>query len=254
MFAQVFKLVHSCLIVTQGSQTSVYGTLRQRLFKAVIFDDCYIFYAMAERRQFLTGFATVGTVVVAGCILFADQEAVGEGFPPDSSELFAHGELQEHNFEASRFTEEDVGTDVSEVDLTNVDTSNVEDMRHIFRGAESFNQDTGDWDTSNVETMERMFDGALSFDQDIGGWDTSNVEDMFGMFRDASSFDQDIGDWDTSNVATLLMGSMFSGASSFDQDISGWCVEQIEEKPEQFDAGAGFEGDVARQLDWGEPC
>ena len=57
----------------------------------------------------------MGTVGVAGCTLFADQEAAGEGLPPNSRRLFEDGELQEHNFEASRFTEEDVGTDVSEV-------------------------------------------------------------------------------------------------------------------------------------------
>ena len=162
---------------------------------------------MVKRRRFLTGFATVGTVGVAGCTLLEDQEPAGEGFPPNSRWLFAHGELQEHNFEASRFTEEDVGTDVSEVDLTNVDTSNVEDMNWMFYEAESFNQDIGSWDTSNVENMHGMFDRASSFNQDIGGW----------------------------------------------------CVEQISEKPESdivgdFDEDAGFEGEEAKQPDWGEPC
>jgi surface protein len=172
--------------------------------------------------------------------------------PPDSSTLFRFGELQEHNFANSSFTEDDVGTDVSEFDLTNVDTSNVETMERMFYGAESFDQDIGGWDTSNVKTMKNMFRWAESFNQDIGGWDTSNVETMERMFRGAKSFDQDIGGWDTSNVET--MKSMFLHAESFDQDISAWCVEQFSEKPKSFDAYAGFERVGTKQPNWGEPC
>jgi hypothetical protein len=44
---------------------------------------------------------------------------------------------------------------------------------------------------------------------------------------------------------------MFFGAESFDQDISAWCVEQITEKPTNFDEEAGFERFNARQPNWG---
>jgi len=210
---------------------------------------------MADRRQFITGIATVSTVGIAGC---ADTEEEGpeeeteseeegpeeeteseeegpeeeteseeEGpeeeteseeeepeeetepeedvsvvLPPDSNTLFDRGELREHDFENSSFTEDQVGTDVSEFDLENADTSNVENMGLMFYRAEEFNQDIGDWDTSNVENM----------------------------------------------------GGMFVLAESFNQDISGWCVEQITEKPNSFDNGAGFEGEEANQPNWGEPC
>ena len=197
---------------------------------------------------------TIGGVSLAGCgaILPDGQQEVSETLPPDSSRLFTDGELQEHNFEESSFTEDDLGTPVSEFDLANADTSNVENMGSMFLSAESFNQDIGNWDTSNVENMHGMFGGALSFDQDIGDWDTSNVEDMQMMFNRAGSFDQDIGGWDTSNVENML--GMFEQARSFDQDLSGWCVEQISLEPVGFDWGAEFEGDEAKQPDWGEPC
>ncbi len=47
---------------------------------------------------------------------------------------------------------------------------------------------------------------------------------------------------------------MFFGAESFNQDLSGWCVEQISSTPNEFDDGAGFEGDDAKLPNWGEPC
>jgi hypothetical protein len=47
---------------------------------------------------------------------------------------------------------------------------------------------------------------------------------------------------------------MFENASSFDQDISGWCVSQIGSEPSNFDTGSGFDGDTAKQPNWGDTC
>jgi surface protein len=166
--------------------------------------------------------------------------------PPDSSGLFQDGELQEHNFAKSSFTEDDVGTSVAEFDLTNVDTSNVQDMREMFSFAHRFDQDISGWDTSNVETMREMFAGTSSFDhlfdQDIGNWDTSNVQDMNRMFYRAESFDQDIGNWDTSNVQD--MNRMFAGASSFDQDIGNWDTSNVETMYRMFYQAESFDQDI----------
>jgi surface protein len=147
--------------------------------------------------------------------------------PPDSRGLFQNGELQEHNFAESSFTEDDVGTGVTEFDLTNVDTSTVQDMSFMFHRARSFDQDIGGWDTSTVQDMSGMFSQANLFNQDISGWDTSTVQDMSGMFR---------------------------YAESFDQDISAWSVNQIAQKPRRFDEDAGFEGVTGKQPNWGDTC
>ena len=239
---------------------------------------------MPDRRQFITGIASLSAVGIAGCLGLTEQPAPAEGtnaaegtdaaegtetaeetdaaeekvsvvLPPNSSYLFNGGELSEHNFAESSLTEDQVERPVSEFDLQNADTSSVENMRGMFQGATSFNQDIGGWDTSNVENMRRMFRQANSFNQDISGWDTSNVENMLMMFFSAESFNQDISGWDTSNVAD--MRRMFERAVSFNQDISGWCVEQISSPQpyaNRFDEGAGFEGDDAKQPNWGEPC
>lgn len=156
------------------------------------------------------------------------------------------------------------------------DTSANLDMGGMFDGASDFNQNIGAWVTDNVTNMQEMFDGASDFNQNIGAWDTDNVTNMYAMFRDAGSFNQNIGAWETGNVtnmqemftrATLFnsdisgwdtssaesMAYMFKDASAFDQNLSGWCVEFIDPAPTDFDTGAGFAGQTAKQPVWGTP-
>jgi surface protein len=131
-------------------------------------------------------------------------------------------------------------------------TTSVTNMRGMFSSAESFNQPIGSWDTSSVTRMDTMFSFTRSFNQPIDSWDTSSVTRMDSMFFVAESFNQSIGSWDTSSVTR--MDTMFLNAESFDQNISTWCVEQIPEKPDDFDKRAGFEGQATLQPNWGEPC
>jgi surface protein len=132
-------------------------------------------------------------------------------------------------------------------------------MKYMFQST-VFNQDISSWNTSNVTDMNGMFGYAYVFNQPIGGWDTSNVTDMGNMFREAAAFNQDISGWDTSSVnhekihnySTIGMESMFYKAEAFNQDLSKWCVSTIDKKPDsKFDSGSGFEGDTAKQPQWG---
>ncbi len=123
------------------------------------------------------------------------------------------------------------------------DLSSVKDMRWMFYGASSFNQDISSWDVSNVTTMHSMFNGATNFNQDIGNWDVSHVTDMRWMLDGASSFNQDISSWDVSNVTTMY--SMFSGATNFNQDIGNWDVSHVTNMGWMFDGASSFNQDIS---------
>ena len=111
-----------------------------------------------------------------------------------------------------------------DVDLTKYCTSKIVDMSFLFYGADSFNQDIGNWDVSNVTDMSIMFDYAESFNQDIGNWDVGNVTDMRNMFWYADSFNQDLTQWCVSNFSSIPTDfSSFSGLSASNHPDWGTC-------------------------------
>ena len=103
--------------------------------------------------------------------------------------------------------------------------------------------------TSGITDMSNLFASAATFDANISTWDTSSVTTMDSMFKGAEAFNQPLGDWNTSQVTN--MQQMFGDAAAFNQDISTWCVPLIDSKPSGFDTGSGFEGDTAKQPNWG---
>lgn len=94
-----------------------------------------------------------------------------------------------------------------------LDTSNVTNMSHMFRGCSAFNQSVSNFDTSNVTNMTNMFYSCSSFNQSVSNFDTSAVTNMSYMFYGCSAFNQSVSNFDTSNVT--IMYAMFFGCSSF---------------------------------------
>lgn len=87
-------------------------------------------------------------------------------------------------------------------DMSTAVTTLVTDMKEIFKGKSSFNDNISSWDCSNVISMEGMFEGASTFNKDISKWDTNKVTNMDKMFKSAAKFNQDLSNWCVVNLAT----------------------------------------------------
>ena len=100
---------------------------------------------------------------------------------------------------------------VSSLDLSGLDTSNMTSMSRMFYNSKSLtNIDTSGFDTSKVVNMNGMFWGCNNLKNiDVSNFKTSKVTDMNNMFADCSSLTTlDLSNFDTSNV--LYMGNPYS--------------------------------------------
>ena len=127
-------------------------------------------------------------------------------------------------------------TNVTSIDLSNMDTSGVTNMGAMFWSDTSLTDiNFGDnFDTSNVIYMGRMFENCSSLKTlDLSTFDTSNVEAMGtrynndGMFQGCSSLTSlDLSNFDTSNATS--MSYMFKDCSSLTSlNLSGFRGDKV---------------------------
>ena len=104
--------------------------------------------------------------------------------------------------------------------ISNLDTSNITDMRYLFKGLNKFNENINNWNVSNVVYMEGMFESCTNFNQPLNNLDVSNVTCMTGMFICCREFNQPLNKWNVSKVKN--MKNMFEGCIYFNQPIHEW--------------------------------
>ena len=119
---------------------------------------------------------------------------------------------------------------LKELDLSGMDTSHVTQMQSMFAACESLTTlNLDNWQTNQVTDMQYLFDGCSSLTevQNIAGWNVSNVTNMRDMFRDCKMLaNLDLSGWNVHSVTTMY--EMFRGCTSLrDLNLSGWDVSSV---------------------------
>ena len=118
---------------------------------------------------------------------------------------------------------------VSTLDLSGLDTSNMTSMSKMFYNSKSLtNIDTSGFDTSKVVSMYGMFYGCSNLvDIDLSSFNTSKVTNMGSLFNGCSNLTSiNITNFDTSNVTE--MSGMFRYCSSLTNlDLSNFSTGSV---------------------------
>lgn len=118
------------------------------------------------------------------------------------------------------------------------------------------------WNTSQINTMAGMFKGALQMRQPITNWNTSSVTNMRSMFSMVIHSGGFVGypvsypntttlNWNVTNVSRANMTSMFEGHSGANLQLSSWCVSHITTMPTNFTYQTTTNWPTARRPQWG---
>lgn len=128
------------------------------------------------------------------------------------------------------------------IDLTNVNTSNVTDMTSLFHGCSTVTSlDVTHFDTSNVTNMRAMFDACIALASlDVTHFNTSNVTNMIDMFYNCPALQNiDVGGFDTSNVTE--MERMFSFCTALTSlDLSNFNTSNVTNMTAMFEGSSSL--------------
>ncbi|TYV58764.1 BspA family leucine-rich repeat surface protein, partial [Listeria monocytogenes] len=108
---------------------------------------------------------------------------------------------------------------ITNLDLSNFDTSQVTGMDYMFSGSAATSLDLSSFDTSQVNGMSYMFADSAATSLDLSSFDTSQVDNMSYMFADSAITNLDLSNFDTSHGP--YMGYMFYGAQQLQNIILG---------------------------------
>ena len=133
------------------------------------------------------------------------------------------------------------GLTLDSLDISTLDTSNVRSMLSMFNELTVPNLDLRTLNTSKVKDMRCMFSRISTNSLDFSRFDTSNVENMSHMFRYMNIRELDLSSFDTHNVK--YMHYMFADSKILNIDISSFDTSNV------VDASSMFSGLVTVKLD-----
>ena len=111
-------------------------------------------------------------------------------------------------------------------ELVKLNIDNITNMNYMFFNCHNLTElDVSNWDTSNVTSMDSMFLGCrLLTSLDLSNFDTSKVNNMHGMFHSCNSLTSlDVSNFNTSNVTDMF--GMFRGCNNLTTlDISNFDI------------------------------
>ena len=169
---------------------------------------------------------------------FEDENIVWNNFPENYSEgwgvLYNNDAEQSSNLMCSSINGLPIismrnlynNKSISNVDLSQLNTSQVEDMSYMFANIYNIEKiDLSSFETGNVKTMEGMFNCNEAPELVLSSFDTSSVTNMKYMFSYSYVIDPDLSSFNTSNVTT--MEGMFWSCYSDRLDLSGFNTSNV---------------------------
>ncbi|ELU5121032.1 BspA family leucine-rich repeat surface protein [Listeria monocytogenes] len=120
-------------------------------------------------------------------------------------------------------------TSLKELDVSHFDTSSVTTMRGMFQGCRALEElDVSHFDTSSVTNMGDVFYSCNALKElDVSNFDTSSVTNMYGIFRECIALKElDVSNFDTSSVTDMQY--MFAACNSLEElDVSNFDTSSV---------------------------
>ena len=139
------------------------------------------------------------------------------------------------NFDTSRVNDMSYmfsGSAATALDLSSFDTSKVTNMDSMFSYSNAPNLNLSSFDTSNVTNMSYMFQNSVATTLDLSNFNTNNVKNMNWMFYNSAATTIDLSSFNTSNVTD--MSGMFSGSKVTNLDLSNFDTSNVTDMRSMF--------------------
>ena len=147
-------------------------------------------------------------------------------------------------------------TNLTEIDFSNIDTSDIESMNSMFHGCSSLRAlDLSNFNTENVNRMISVFQGCSSLlSVDLSSFDTRKVTNMHDMFQGCSSLTSlDVSNFNTNKV--LSMCSMFQNCSALTSlDVSNFNTSKVTNMSNMFNGCGSLSSLILGNKSTGDNC